>query len=105
MTDTTRSIRINRAPVLALWAAVVAQRLGHGRDAALTLGQALADLNAHSRASDSASTRDTGRRLRRCTRRAPAKKGVTEVDCSAWIPAVETPDGLTRAQQGSTHFT
>jgi hypothetical protein len=49
MTDAPRTIRINRAPVLALWAAVVAQRLGHDRDAALTLGHALAGLNAHSK--------------------------------------------------------
>ncbi len=31
-------ILINRAPVLTLWAAVVAQRLGFDHDAALTLG-------------------------------------------------------------------
>ena len=29
---------INRAPVLTLWAAVVAERLGYDRAAALTLG-------------------------------------------------------------------
>jgi hypothetical protein len=33
-------IRINRAPVLTLWAAVVAERLGFGHDTALTLGRA-----------------------------------------------------------------
>lgn len=35
-------IRINRAPVLTLWASVVAERLGFDRDAALTLGRAVA---------------------------------------------------------------
>ena len=37
MSDT---VNINRAPVLALWAAVVAERLGFDRAASLTLGQA-----------------------------------------------------------------
>jgi hypothetical protein len=43
------TLRINRAPVLTLWAAVVAERLGMPRDAALTVGQALAGLTAYSK--------------------------------------------------------
>ena len=43
------TIRINRAPVLTLWAAVVAERLGMPREAALTVGQALAGLTAYSK--------------------------------------------------------
>ena len=43
------SISINRAPVLTLWAAVVAQRLGFDEDEALTLGKAVAGLNAYSK--------------------------------------------------------
>ena len=42
-----RTISINRAAVLTLWAAVVAERLGFDRDAALTLGRAVAGLNAY----------------------------------------------------------
>jgi hypothetical protein len=42
-------ISINRAPVLTLWAAVVAERLGHPRAAALTLGRAVAGVNARSK--------------------------------------------------------
>ena len=41
-----RKIKINRAPVLTLWAAVVAERLGYERETALTLGKAVAGLNA-----------------------------------------------------------
>ncbi len=44
-----RTILVNRAPVLTLWAAVVAERLGHDRAAALTLGKAVAGLNAQSK--------------------------------------------------------
>jgi len=42
-------IAVNRAPVLTLWAAVVAERLGHDRAAALSLGKAVAGLNAQSK--------------------------------------------------------
>jgi hypothetical protein len=48
------TIQINRAPVLTLWAAIVAERLGYDRAAALTLGKAVAGLNAQAK----------GRRLR-----------------------------------------
>ena len=44
-----KTIAINRAPVLTLWASVVAQRLGFAEDEALTLGKALAGLNAYSK--------------------------------------------------------
>jgi hypothetical protein len=44
-----KTISINRAPVLTLWAAVVAQRLGFEEDEALTLGRAVAGLNAYSK--------------------------------------------------------
>jgi hypothetical protein len=42
-------ILVNRAPVLTLWASVVAERLGFDREAALSLGKALAGLNAQSK--------------------------------------------------------
>jgi hypothetical protein len=42
-------MQINRAPVLSLWAVVVAERLGYKKDSALTLGKALAGLNAQSK--------------------------------------------------------
>jgi hypothetical protein len=45
----TRTISINRAPVLTLWASVVSERLGFDRDEALTLGRAVAGLNAQSK--------------------------------------------------------
>jgi hypothetical protein len=41
-----RTIRVNRAPVLTLWATIVAERLGFDRDAALTLGRAVAGSSA-----------------------------------------------------------
>src|SRR3954449_6793473 len=49
MTDADGNIRINRAPVLTLWAAVMAERLGFDRATALTLGQAVAGLSAYAK--------------------------------------------------------
>ena len=43
-------ITINRAPVLTLWSFVVAQRLGHSRDTALTLAKAVAGMSAFAKA-------------------------------------------------------
>ena len=43
------TVTINRAPVLTLWAAIVAERLGFDRDEALTLGKAVAGLTAQSK--------------------------------------------------------
>jgi hypothetical protein len=42
-------VKINRAPVLTLWAVVVAEHLGYSRETALTLGKAVAGLNAQSK--------------------------------------------------------
>ena len=46
---TKKKVKINRAPVLTLWATVVAERLGFDRDAALTLGKSVAGLNAQAK--------------------------------------------------------
>ena len=43
-------VRVNRAPVLTLWAAVVAERIGHPPDTALSLASAVAGTAAHAKA-------------------------------------------------------
>jgi hypothetical protein len=87
-------VLVNRAPVLTLWAAVVAERLGFDREAALSLGKALAGLNAQSK----------GRRLgifkpaERPEVAPPRKAKVGEefrVDLlGREIPAKATPEGI-----------
>ena len=49
MSYTPAQLHVTRAPVLTLWAAVVAERLGFDRDTALTLGQAMAGLSAYAK--------------------------------------------------------
>jgi hypothetical protein len=96
---TNRSISINRAPVLTLWAAVVAERLGFDEDEALSLGKALAGLTAQSK----------GRRLgiykphEEGTKQARAKAHGEEFWielCGRAIPARNTENGI-RAAKGS----
>lgn len=57
-----QTIEINRAPVLTLWAAVVAERLGFDADEALTLGKTLAGLNAQAKGAAWESSGPAGRR-------------------------------------------
>ncbi len=45
----TRAVTVNRAPVLTVWGAVVSQRMGYDWEEALTLGKAVAGLNAQSK--------------------------------------------------------
>jgi hypothetical protein len=97
---THRTITINRAPVLTLWAAVVAERLGFNRDEALSLGKAVAGLNAQAK----------GRRLgvfkpheEKAAKAREKKRGEefwVEV-CGRPVPAKNTKDGI-RAVIGSS---
>lgn len=43
-------MRVNRAPVLTLWATVVAERLGYPPETALTLGRFVAGSSARAKA-------------------------------------------------------
>src|SRR5277367_714111 len=43
-------VAVNRAPVLTLWAAIVAERLGHLPETALTLGRAVCSASARTKA-------------------------------------------------------
>ena len=92
-------ISINRAPVLTLWASVVAQRLGFNNNEALSLGKALAGLNAQSK----------GRRLGifKPHEEKPAKARQKDRGEEFWIelcgrpiPATITDDGI-RALEGA----
>jgi hypothetical protein len=95
-------IKINRAPFLTLWASVVARRLGHDEDEALTLGRAVAGLTAQSK----------GRRLgiytpssveeRGKVREKREKIGVETVEMmDRVIPCVRTLGGLRALSKAS----
>src|SRR5437870_6898734 len=96
---TTRTLSINRAPVLTLGAAVIAERLGFDEDEALTLGKAVAGLNAQAK----------GRRLGifKPHEEKPKLARKQERDEQFWIeilgrpvPAMNTDDGIRAVQRG-----
>lgn len=96
-----KKIKINRAPVLTLWAAIVAERLGYDEETALTLGKAVAGLNAQSK----------GRRLgiyeekskeekeKEAKKQKPVKTEFIEI-LGRGVPAIKTPNGLRAAIKG-----
>src|SRR5829696_1422486 len=96
-----KKIKINRAPVLTLWAAVVAEQLGYDEETALTLGKAVAGLNAQSK----------GRRLgiyeeksdeekeKEAKKKPAAKTEFIEI-LGRDVPAIKTPKGLRAAIKG-----
>jgi hypothetical protein len=96
-----KKIKINRAPVLTLWAAVVAERLGYDEKTALTLGKAVAGLNAQSK----------GRRLgiyeekseeekeEQARKQKQLQTEFIEI-LGRDVPAVETAGGLRAAEKG-----
>jgi len=98
---TNKKIKINRAPVLTLWAAVVAERLGYNKNEALTFGKAVAGLNAQSK----------GRRLgiyeekseeekeKDAKKQKPVKVEMIQL-LGRGVPAVKTPQGLRAAIKG-----
>jgi hypothetical protein len=92
MTD--RSIRINRAPVLTLWAAVVAERLGFDHDEALTLGKALAGLNAFSKGKSLGLFQPSEETLQHKRQQKDDRTRFNIELMHRAIPAVVTPDGI-----------
>ncbi len=91
---TENAVMINRAPVLTLWGAVVAERCGYDEEAALTMGKVLAGLNAQAK----------GRMLglygkpKGIGGATPKKFGLGEdffIElCGRAIPAQQTEDGI-----------
>jgi len=92
-------IRVNRAPVLTLWATVVAERLGHLPETALTLGRFVAGSSARAKARRlgiSDDKQDTDERNARAAELKPAKQVVRLLGRD--IPVLVGDDGTLRAE-------
>ena len=93
-------ITVNRAPVLTLWAAVVAQRLGFKWDEALTLGRAVAGLNAYSKGVSIGIFKPTPKEVREQRKKLRSKEMI-EIDVlHRAVPALHTKDGLRALSKG-----
>jgi hypothetical protein len=93
-------IKINRAPVLTLWAAVVAQRIGYDRDAALTLGRAVAGVNAYSKGKSLGIYEEHEKpEQSKVQKREPEAEFVIDI-LGRQVPAAETPQGVRAVSKG-----
>jgi hypothetical protein len=94
----TKTISINRAPVLTLWAAVVAQRLGFKEDEALTLGKAVAGLNAYSKGRKLGIFKPHEEKPKKAREKEPGEIVLVEI-LGRPVPAMITDEGIRAAQK------
>jgi len=92
------TLSINRAPVLTLWAAVVARRLGFRWDESLSLGKALASLNAQSKGRRLGIFKPPVEKTKAARERERGEQFWIEL-CGRPVPARNTADGI-RAVSG-----
>jgi hypothetical protein len=93
------SFKINRTPVLTLWANIVAERPGFGHDEALTLGQAVAGLNAYSKGKRLGIFKPSHDELLKRRSAAPTVSLDVELKHRA-VPVVGTPEGIRALSKG-----
>jgi hypothetical protein len=86
-------ILINRAPVLTLWSAVVAERLGFDRKEALSLGKAVAGLTAQSKGRRLGIFTPSPEAVRKARKEKRVKEFFVEI-CGRSVPAINTPEGI-----------
>jgi hypothetical protein len=95
----SKTLSINRAPVLTLWAAIVAERLGFDQDEALTLGRAVAGLNAHSKGRRLGLFKPHEEKPTKAREKEPGAEFQVEL-CGRGVPAKNTEDGVRATQRG-----
>jgi hypothetical protein len=88
-----RHILINRAPVLTLWASIVAERLGFDQDEALSLGKAVAGLSAQSKGQRLGIYKPVPQEVKKARARERGEEFPIEI-CGRSVPAVNTMDGV-----------
>ena len=94
------TVTINRAPVLTLWAAVVAERLGYERDEALTLGQAVAGMNAAAKARAIGKFEPPAKPSAEKPKAPKPGETIEVVLCGRRVPALQTPEGVRALNKG-----
>ena len=97
MSDT---ITINRAPVLTLWAAVVAERLGFDRATSLTFGQAVAGKSAYAKGVSLGIIEPKPELVRERAEHLGEGEQLFVGLLGKPVPVVQTPDGLRAVDKG-----
>ena len=88
------SFKINRAPVLTLWAAVVAERLGFDPDEALTLGRAVAGLTAYAKGMRLGIIEPSPKEIAEKRKKLEYGEHLTVALLGRAVPVVKTPAGI-----------
>ena len=94
------TIEVNRAPVMTLWAAVVAERLGFDRDEALTLGKTVAGLNAQAKGRSLGIFKPAEKKSEEARERPDGEQFFVELLGRA-VPVVSTPSGVRATAKGT----
>ena len=94
-------VTVNRAPGLTLWAAVVAEVVGFEHDEALTLGRAVAGLNAYSKGVSLGLFQPTPKEVQEQRRKMRKEETVIVDLLHRAVPAKHTDEGL-RAASGES---
>jgi len=96
----SQRILISRAPVLTLWAAVVAERLGFDWNEALTLGRAVAGLNAYAKGKALGLFHPKPAEVKEQRKRLKHGEEVSVSLLHRAVPAARTPDGIRALSKG-----
>jgi len=97
--STERKILINRAPVLTLWATIVAERLGYDQDEALSLGKAVAGLNAQSKGQRLGIFKPVRQEVKKARAQKRGEEFLVEI-CGRQVPAINTANGIRAVIKG-----
>jgi hypothetical protein len=93
-------VMVNRAPMLTLWAAVVAEVLGFDHDEALTIGRVVAGLTAYSAGVSLGLFQPTPKEVKEQRRKMRKEETVTVDLLHRAVPGKHTEEGL-RALSGT----
>lgn len=94
-------LAINRAPVITLWASIIAERMGYERKTALTLGKAVAGLNAQSKGKRLGIFEKSGKKTLKVEHKAGKVTEEAMVTLlGRQIPTVRTREGVRAAING-----
>jgi hypothetical protein len=89
----SKTISINRAPVLTLWATVVAERLGYKEDEALSLGKAVTGLTAQAKGRRLGIIKPSEHKPRESKKKDASETILVELLGRA-LPVIRTEDGI-----------
>jgi hypothetical protein len=88
-----QKIQINRAPVMALWATVVAERLGFDEGEALSLGKVVTGLNAQAKGQRLGIFDPAEEKGEKARQRAPEERFFVEI-LGRPVPVINTEQGI-----------